>query len=361
MEQKARPVVVQYFTYADRIGGPLTYIHTLVDSDLQQRYDLQTCFQNKAPGGINLGLLREMTGKLRLLKPHIVHIHGVQSEGFYGVLAARLSGCKHIVMTVHGFAHDAANCTGVKRFLYKNIIEPLALRWSDRVYCVCDFAARREILRRNAGKGNWGYIHNCVPAMTPATDRQQMRRELGFGENDKVFAICGRVTRDKGFDILEKAVEQIEDENFRLLVIGDGDYRDAFESNMAEHIRSGRIVMVGKTDRVADFLGASDGFLFPSYHENLSIAVLEACASGLACVVSAAGGNPEIIQDGTDGTVVNSFDPADYARAVTELLRDPERMKQYQQAAKRTAQQRFSKEKMIQEVQNVYDSFSTHA
>lgn len=357
MLQEKKPVVVQYFTYADRIGGPLTYIHTLVDSDLQQHYDLQTCFQNKAPGGINIALLKEMTARLRLLKPHIVHIHGVQSEGFYGVLAARLAGCKHIVMTVHGFAHDAANCTGVKHFLYKNIIEPLALRWSDRVYCVCDFAARRPIVQRNAGKG--GYIHNCVPAMTPGTDRQQMRRELGFTETDKVFAICGRVTRDKGFDIFEKAVEKIEDEHFRLLVIGDGDYRPTFESNMAEYIRSGRIVMAGKTDRVADYLGASDGFIFPSYHENLSIAVLEACASGLACVVSDAGGNPEIITDGKDGTVVKGFDPADYARAVTELLRDPERMKTYQQEAKRTAQQRFSKEKMIQEVKSIYDSFRT--
>ncbi len=117
--------------------------------------------------------------------------------------------------------------------------------------------------------------------------------------------------------------------------------------------------MVGQTNRVADYLGASDGFVFPSYHENLSIAVLEACASGLACVVSAAGGNPEIITNGTDGMVVDSFDPNDYARAVTELLRDPERMNAYQQAAKRTAQQRFSKEKMAQEVQKVYDSFRT--
>lgn len=356
-----KPVVVQYFTYADRIGGPLTYLHTLVDSELQRSYHMQTCFQNKAPGGINIGLLKEMTGKLRQLKPYIVHIHGVQSEGFYGVIAARLAGCKNIVMTVHGFAHDAAYCTGVKRFLYKNIIEPLALRWSDRVYCVCDFAARRQIVTQNTGKNNWGYIHNCVPNMLPETDRQQIRRELGFKDRDIVFAYSGRVTRDKGFDILEKTVKKIEDPRFRLLVIGDGEYRAVFEENMAEDIRSGRIIMVGQTDRVADYLSASDGFLFPSYHENLSIALLEACASELACVVSNAGGNPEIITNGADGIVVDGFDPDDYAAAVTKLLRDPALMKTYQQAAKRTAQRRFSKEKMIQEVQKVYDSFRTHA
>lgn len=358
MIQEKKPVVVHYFTYPDRIGGPLTYIHTLMDSELNRHYDQKTCFQNKAPHGVNLPLLREMTATLRQMKPHIVHIHGVQSEGFYGVLAARLAGCRHIVMTAHGFVHDAAYCNRIKRFLYQYIIEPLALRWSDRVYCVCDFAARREIITRNTGKNNWGYIHNCVPTMHTTCTREQMRRELGLGAQEQVFAISGRVTREKGFDILEKAVEKIEDEHFRLLVIGDGNYRQTFEENMAPQIRSGRVVMVGQTDRVADYLAASDGFIFPTYHENLSIALLEACASGLACVVSNVGGNPEVITDGVNGAVVAGFDPADYARRVTELLRDPERMKLYQQEAKRTAQQRFSKEKMIREVQKVYDSFS---
>ena len=354
MIQEKKPVVVHYFTYPDRIGGPLTYIHTLMDSELNRHYDQKTCFQNKAPHGVNLPLLREMTATLRQMKPHIVHIHGVQSEGFYGVLAARLAGCRHIVMTAHGFVHDAAYCNRIKRFLYQYIIEPLALRWSDRVYCVCDFAARREIITRNTGKNNWGYIHNCVPTMHTTCTREQMRRELGLGAQEQVFAISGRVTREKGFDILEETVRRIEDENFRLLVIGDGNYRQTFEENMVPQIRSGRVVMVGQTDRVADYLAASDGFIFPTYHENLSIALLEACAAGLPCIVANVGGNPEIVADQQSGYVIDGFAPEDFADRMRRMIDDPQLRGRMGAEAQRDILERFALSRMCRKIEEVY-------
>ena len=93
---------------------------------------------------------------------------------------------------------------------------------------------------------------------------------------------------------------------------------------MEKEIACGQVIMTGQTDRVMDYLGASDGFVFPSYHENLSIALLEACAAGLACVVSEVGGNPEIIQDGVTGVVVQQQTGRAYADAIQALLNNPE-------------------------------------
>lgn len=360
MENK-KPVVMTYYTYSNKIGGPLTYIHTLLDSALNEDYELRTLFQEKAPGGLALGLLRDMTRAIRAAKPDILHVQGAQSEGFYGALAGRLAGCKAIVMTVHGFAHDDAGCRGVKRFLYQHMVEPLALRLSHRVYCVCEFAAKRKIVRKNAGKGkrNRGYIHNCVPPLTVQTPRQQLRESLGIAPEDKVFCISGRISREKGFDILAQAVQLLEQrglEGWKLLVIGDGAYRQAFEQTVRPQLEAGRVIMVGQTDRVADYLAASDGFVFPSYHENLSIALLEAGASGLACVVSDVGGNPEIIQNGINGIVVPAQTAQCYADAMETLLRDPALMAHYQQAARQDIRERFSQEKMTERIRSVYDS-----
>ena len=85
-----KPVVTMYYSYGDRIGGPLTYINTIINSDLQSKYEFTTCYQNKAPGGVDIPLLKAMVKELRRIKPDIVHIQGAQSEGFYGVLAAKI-------------------------------------------------------------------------------------------------------------------------------------------------------------------------------------------------------------------------------------------------------------------------------
>ena len=364
MQQAKRPKVVMYFTYADRIGGPLTYLNMLMASPLKQDYDFDTCFQNKAPKGLNLPLLREMTARLKELKPDILHIHGVQSEGLYGAIAGRLAGCKHIVMTVHGMAMDATNCRGVKRFLYRYLVEPLALRLSHRVYCVCDFAAQRPVIRRNAGRGkrNCGYIYNCAAPHKPSVTREQMRQQLGVGENEILFCISGRVSRDKGFDLLADALHLLAQKQlpaWKFMVIGDGAYRPDFEQAVQPLLEQGRVIMAGQTDRVADYLEAADGFVFPSYHENLSIALLEACTAGLSCIVSNVGGNPEIIQNSVNGIVLKEQTPGAYAAAMERLLRDPETMKIYQAQAQQDVIVRFSREKMLERIRKVYDGCIT--
>ena len=355
-----KPVVMTYYTYSDRIGGPLTYIHTLLDSDLQEQYEMVTLFQEKAPGGLDLGLLREMKRKIRAVKPDIVHVQGAQSEGFYGVLAAKLAGCKHVVMAVHGFAFDDSCCQGLKRFLYRHMVEPLSLWLADGVYCVCEHAAKRSIVQKSvrSKKRLLGCIHNCVPDLKVTVPREQMRRSLGLKETDVVFGVCGRVTKDKGFELIEGMMPMIDAkyrDSLKLMIIGDGEYRQTFQQNMAQEIADGRILMIGQTNSVADYLQACDGYLFPSYHENLSIALLEAGASGLACVVSDVGGNSEIIRDGKTGIVVQEQKPEAYAHAVNYLLEHPDVMGMFQKAVKEDVSTRFAKETMIERVRAVYD------
>lgn len=354
------PVVLTYYTYSDRIGGPLTYIKTLMDSSLQEVYTIKSLFQEKAPGGIDIPLLRNMVRAIRQEAPDILHVQGAQSEGFYGVLAGKLAGCKHIVLTVHGFAHDDSRCRGIKHFLYKYGVEPLTMRLADRVYCVCESTANRKIVKQNAGNGrrNCGFIHNCAPDVRVGIGREQMRQQLGITQEETVFCFCGRLSREKGLDILQEAVQSLnrmDTHRFRLLVIGDGEYRGEFEAAMEKEIACGQVIMTGQTECVMDYLGASDGFIFPSYHENLSIALLEACTAGLACIVSNVGGNKEIIKDGVTGLVVDKQNGDAYANAIRQLLGDPELMAKYQEAAKRDVAQRFSKEHMAEEVRKVYE------
>lgn len=355
-----KPVVAMYYSYGDRIGGPLTYINTVINSELQKKYDFKTCYQNKAPGGLDIKLLKDMVTTLRQMKPDIVHVQGAQSEGFYGAVAARLAGCKQIIMTIHGFAHDDSGCRGIKHFLYKNIVEPVSIRLSHQVYCVCEFASKRPIVVKNSGKRNYGFVHNPVPELTVKCSRQEIRSGYGIGEEETVLCIAGRLTREKGFDLLCEAVKLLNERNigpFRLMVLGDGPYRQRFSSEMQAQIESGQVILVGQTDDVASYLGASDVFIFPSYHENLSIALLEACASGLPCIVGNVGGNAEIIQDGKSGYVIEPLRAEAFADCAQKLITDTQLRQQMGAFAKKDILERFSLTRMCQKIDEVYSNY----
>lgn len=351
------PKVLMYYSHGNKIGGPLTYINTVIESPLKEKYEFVTCYQNQAPGGWDGKMLKRMVEQIKQEKPDIVHVHGAQSEGFYGVLAAKKAGCKHVVMTVHGFAFDDSACKGMKHFLYKHIVEPFSLRHAEQVYCVCKFAADRKIVKKNCKKRLYGYIHNPVPQLCITEDRQSVRTRLGITEQDTVFAISGRLVYDKGFSVLADAVKianRSTDVPFKLLVIGDGVYRNTFSQLMQEEIDAGQVILVGHTNRVADYLNAADAYVFPSFHENLSIAILEACASRLPCIVSNVGGNGEIVTDGENGFVIDGFAAKDYAEKMRYLLKNKDAMHTMGENAKRIADTKFSLETMCQKIDEVY-------
>lgn len=86
----------------------------------------------------------------------------------------------------------------------------------------------------------------------------------------------------------------------------------------------GSIHYLGKLDRMESHscLGQSDIFLIPSLWENCPYACLEAMAAGRAIVSSNQGGLPELIQDGANGLLAQSSDPASYIAKLEQLLED---------------------------------------
>ena len=140
--------VLMYYAFEDKIGGPLIYLRSIMNSKLNEEYEFSSCFQNETSGGFSSKLLRRMVKQIKAEAPDIVHVHGLQSEGFYGVLAAKLAGCRYIVTTVHGFAFDGQKKRGLKWFLYRFFVEPITLRRSDKVYCVWKYAEERSIIKR---------------------------------------------------------------------------------------------------------------------------------------------------------------------------------------------------------------------
>ena len=109
-----------------------------------------------------------------------------------------------------------------------------------------------------------------------------------------------------------------------LVLAGDGQLRSDLERLAIELGIASRVQFLGVRRDVPDLLRAADVFALTSVSEGASITVLEAMASGVACVLTGVGGNPELVRDGLDGLLVPRGDHQSAAAALLKLLNDGE-------------------------------------
>jgi L-malate glycosyltransferase len=315
--------VMQHVIQITGMGGPLTGYNRLINSKLSSKYHFIPLVQTFPPRYLGLNLFFDLYKKIKKENPEILHIRGLQSEGFFGVLAGKAAGCKNIVLSVHGFYFDEIELSKIKKFLFKRIVEPLTLRLADSVYCVCDYAVKRDIIQNNA-KHLFGYIHNAAPNFSNL-DKTQLRTDFRCGysmnQDDVVVVTVSRISKDKGFDTLIKVIKTLKSEsNLKFVIVGDGPYLDQAKFELDSEIEEGKVIFTGRLKDVSSALFGSDIFAFPSLHENLSNALLEACASSLPSVVTNIGGNPEVIINGETGFLVSPNNPEEFAKKLKVLI-----------------------------------------
>jgi glycosyltransferase involved in cell wall biosynthesis len=351
-----KPKVLHYYSSSTQIGGPLTYINTILNSDLEKTYSFDACFQMMAPGGINIPLLDRMRRQIKLAAPDLLHVHGLQSEGLYGLMAGRLAGCKRILVTVHGLASDTVEMNPVKRVLYRQVVEPYTLRHVDYVYCVCDYATNRPIIRKNARKLLHTIHTGIVPAF-PSRERCQVRKELGISESKFVGIIVSRIVKDKGYEELADAIGRLYrngEDRVRFCIVGEGGYAAELNRKLHREISAGYVKLCGRREDVVDLLFSSDFFLLPSWHENFPISLLEAGQAGLPAITTPVGGIPEIVEHGRTGLLVSVNNPRMLAEAICQLVDHSTRISWMGGNMKERIETSFSLNSMVNKIQDTY-------
>ena len=149
---------------------------------------------------------------------------------------------------------------------------------------------------------------------------------------------AGRVSVEKNLPMLVSIFRSICEtrDDVALIVAGDG----PFLETMRQQLCRLPVFFTGSQDdaELAGLYANSDLLIFPSRTDTLGQVVMEAQACGLPAIVSADGGPKETIADGHSGIVVQSSDPADWTRAVIDLLDDePRRQRMSVDAASRAS------------------------
>jgi glycosyltransferase involved in cell wall biosynthesis len=194
-------------------------------------------------------------------------------------------------------------------------------------------------------------------------ERAATRARLGFGDEDVVVSIFGRVVRWKGQLEFVKALARAMVENPTVVGLIVGDESDGGRDYMIEVRRaveaSGfgrRFRLIGYQPSVSALYHASDIVVHASIEpEPFGMVVPEAMAAERPIIAAAAGGPCEVVGDGVDGVLVPPGDVEAMARAIVDLAGDPERRRAMGTRGKAKVKGAFGVEHIAGQVADLYD------
>ena len=128
----------------------------------------------------------------------------------------------------------------------------------------------------------------------------------------------------------------------RAAVVGDGPLRKRLEGCARRLGLNGHVVFLGAVDDVPSVLRRSRLFVLTSENEGVSIAMLEAMATGLPAVVPRVGELPEFVAEGRTGLFIDPARPEEVGHRILDLLERPARIDQMSRAARESVAQRSS-------------------
>ncbi|WP_067831351.1 glycosyltransferase family 4 protein [Actinomadura kijaniata] len=271
----------------------------------------------RSPGPHLLGEAWRLRRIIDRFDPRVVHLHSAKA-GLAGRLPGVASG-RGVVFQPHGWSWLAA--TGAQRSLSRWWERRSAAR-ADTVVCVGSGELQEG--RRAGVHGTFHLVRNGVDLRRfrpcPPEGRREARAALGLPPDARLAVCVGRLTRQKGQDVLLRAWPAVRARCPRawLALVGDGDAHDQLRSQAGP----GVLFAPGVPDP-RRWLAASDVVVLPSRWEGLPLVALEAMAVGRSVVASAIPGLVEVVPSGA-GVLVPVADPAELAGAVAARLADPE-------------------------------------
>ncbi|HEU4745515.1 MAG TPA: glycosyltransferase family 4 protein [Anaerolineales bacterium] len=162
---------------------------------------------------------------------------------------------------------------------------------------------------------------------------------------------AGRIVHQKGLDLAMRGLGGLKELNWEWHIAGDGPQMPILQSLAKELGIGDRVHFLGWQSReeLMKCYGQSNIFLFPSRHEGMPNALLEAMASGLPVVASCIAGNEELVVDGETGYLVPSEDIESLQTALKKLLSDPLLREQMGRASRQYVEANYSWETTAQQ------------
>ncbi|MBW1796222.1 MAG: glycosyltransferase [Deltaproteobacteria bacterium] len=307
---------------------------------------------HKPPGNSLVFLLR-LSRVLKSLHPDIVHTRNW--GGMDGVIAARIAGIRSILHGEHGWEVLDPNGRNPKRVLARTILSRVVREYT------CVSKQIKLWLEKTIGvKKSVTQIYNGVDIQlyAPKGSSERIRAALDIPSAAFAIGTVGRLDPIKDHPTLFRAFEIARRKvpNSFLLIVGDGP-----EGQRLEALAGKGVAFIGNRTDVPGLLRALDVFVLPSRNEGISNTILEAMATAVPVVATNVGGNPELVEDGTTGFLVEPGDFQSMASAFSRYFENPDLRTQHGRAGREKVIREFTIEKMVKSYEEVYERVSRAA
>ncbi|HVS37886.1 MAG TPA: glycosyltransferase [Gemmataceae bacterium] len=301
-------------------------------------------------GPLDVGVVPRLLRICRRERVSIWHGHDYKTNALGLVL--RCFWPMRLVTTVHGWVHHTARTP-----LYYRL-DRLCLPFYDKVICVsedlyrlcrdCRVPADRCELLENGIDGDEYRRRRSVA---------EAKRRLGLASDRPLIGAAGRLSAEKGFDILIRAVGQLRRDGVDgdLVIVGEGDERPRLEALIAELGLAGRVRLLGYRTDLPDWYEAMDVFALSSLREGLPNVLLEAMALETPVVATRIAGVPRLVRPEENGLLVEPGSVDELAGALGSLLRDAELGRRLAHAGRQTVETDFSFAVRMEKLRLIYD------
>jgi glycosyltransferase involved in cell wall biosynthesis len=282
----------------------------------------------------------------------VAHAHQY-TPFFYAALARTAAKWNtRVILTEHG-RHYPDVVSPLRRAINRFALDHLA----DAVNACCGFSARALAKIDGFSARRIRVVENGIELArygNPADRQPSLSSPLAPGRRyvatvARFHPVKDHATLLRGFQRVAAARPDVD-----LLLVGDGPLRGALEEQTRTLGLNGRVQFLGVRSDIPAILRAVDVFALTSLSEAASLTILEAMASRLPVVVTAVGGNPEMVRDGIDGLLVPRGDANAVAAAILRLLDDPARSAAMGAAGRARVEERYQLGQTVERYWRLY-------
>lgn len=323
--------------------------------------------------------------KARELQPDVIHLHNLHGGYFETALIPLLSEIAPLVWTLHdmwAFTGSAAHTYGDESWKQLK-----AAQKENRSFPMLGLNTGSWLLKRKqelyqntrltvVGPSDWlaglarqspvfqrhkvhHIFHGIDLTLFIPGDKRALKKAFGINPDEKVLVFAAEsISRNKakgGMELLQilSEVNKRVQQKIHLLVIGGGDVSEfnAF-SNLVVHPAG----YVFAEEEMAKYLRMADLLLLPTKAETISLALIEASASGTPSISYDIGGCSEVLSDGETGYTIAPFEIKPFADRILELLKNEGLYAAFAASARRRAEQLFDEKDMARKYYELYES-----
>jgi glycosyltransferase involved in cell wall biosynthesis len=283
--------------------------------------------------------------------PDIIHTH-LYHAGILGRISASISGIRRIIVHQHGLE--------LNRKKWRSLLDRHTQRLVHQYAVTCQAIGKQLSQREKVPPSKINVIYNGVDLNAILDRFHQPAGETLISPKDNfpIIGSIGRLSYEKGFDIILQALSFLQQVNLfpTVFFIGTGPDEQKLRQTAIQLNVEKQVHFSGFQRDKISWLRQMDVYLQASRWEGISLSLLEAMGAGLPVIATDVGGTSEVIQPMLSGILIPPEDPHEMAQKIFDLIHNPSLRRALGSQAQEHIKNHFTIQHTLEQLLSLYET-----